>query len=179
MKTGKLILYAVAGLLALLVVGFVVKTVLAIVSLALFALKALAVLGVLGGLGYAGYKIYSLVSGLSGSTSQMAEATVSVPHHVGFLPGLLSSRFRPVGSPRCLRPGAPPRKMLPRSACTGPPAAEPSHTTTRPRPARRPPDSAHTTARAGPITRLCVTRYRRAVTDSRFRGCSSRISERC
>jgi xanthosine utilization system XapX-like protein len=67
MKTGKLILYAVAGLLALLVVGFVVKTVLAIVSLALFALKALAVLGVLGGLGYAGYKIYSLVPGLSGS----------------------------------------------------------------------------------------------------------------
>lgn len=67
MKTGKLILYAVAGLLALLVVGFVVKTVLAIVSLALFALKALAVLGVLGGLGYAGYKIYSLVSGVSGS----------------------------------------------------------------------------------------------------------------
>lgn len=67
MKTGKLVLYAVAGLLALLVVGFVVKTVLAIVSLALFALKALAVLGVLGGLGYAGYKIYSLVSGLSGS----------------------------------------------------------------------------------------------------------------
>jgi xanthosine utilization system XapX-like protein len=67
MKTGKVILYAVAGLLALLVIGFVVKTVLAIVSLALFALKALAVLGVLGGLGYAGYKIYSLVSGLSGT----------------------------------------------------------------------------------------------------------------
>jgi uncharacterized membrane protein len=62
MKTGKLILYAVAGLLALLVAGFVIKTVLAIVSLALFALKALAVLGVLGGLGYAGYK-----TGLSGS----------------------------------------------------------------------------------------------------------------
>jgi len=67
MKTGKLVLYAVAGLLALLVVGFVIKTVLAIVSLALFALKALAVLGVLGGLGYAGYKIYSLASGISGS----------------------------------------------------------------------------------------------------------------
>ncbi len=68
MKTGKLVLYAVAGLLALVVIGFVVKTVLAIVSLALFALKALAILGVLGGLGYAGYKIYSLVSGVSGST---------------------------------------------------------------------------------------------------------------
>ena len=67
MKTGKLVLYTVAGLLALLVVGFVIKTVLAIVSLALFALKALAILGMLGGLGYVGYKIYSLVSGFSGS----------------------------------------------------------------------------------------------------------------
>ncbi|ERH08470.1 MAG: hypothetical protein J07HX64_00211 [halophilic archaeon J07HX64] len=67
MKTGKLILYAVTGLLALLVVGFVVKTILAIVSLVLFAVKALAVLGLLGGLGYGGYKLYSLVSGVSGS----------------------------------------------------------------------------------------------------------------
>ena len=44
--------------------------------------------------------------------SQTAATTLPVSHRVGFLPGLLASCFRPVGSPRSLRPGAPPRKML-------------------------------------------------------------------
>ena len=44
--------------------------------------------------------------------SQMPEATLSVSRQVGFLPGLLASCFRAGGSPRAVRPGAPPRKML-------------------------------------------------------------------
>ena len=35
-----------------------------------------------------------------------------VAHRVGFLPGLLASCFRRIGSPRSVRPGAPPRKTL-------------------------------------------------------------------
>jgi uncharacterized membrane protein YeiB len=76
MSTGKLVLYAIAGLLALLVVSFVVNTILAIVSTVLFAIKLLAVLAVVGGVAYAGYRIYSLVSGLTSSSSN-AETTSS------------------------------------------------------------------------------------------------------
>lgn len=70
MKTGKLVLYAVAGLVALVAAAFVVQTVLWAVSLLITVLRLLALLAVVGGLGYVGYKLYGLVSGSSGNSSR-------------------------------------------------------------------------------------------------------------
>jgi hypothetical protein len=78
MRTGKLVLYAVAGLVTLVAAAFVVQTVLWAVSLLVTALRLLALLAVVGGLSYVGYKLYSLVSGLSGdSSSETSEASGS------------------------------------------------------------------------------------------------------
>lgn len=77
MSTGKLVLYAIAGLLALLVVSFVVNTILAIFSTIVLALRLLAVLAVLGGVGYVGYKMYSLLSSATSSSSDGGETASS------------------------------------------------------------------------------------------------------
>jgi uncharacterized membrane protein len=77
MKTGKLVLYAVAGLVTLVAAAFVVQTVLWAVSLLITVLRLLALLAVLGGLGYVGYKLYSLVSGISGSSSNNTDTNAS------------------------------------------------------------------------------------------------------
>jgi len=69
MRTGKLVLYAVAGLVTLVAAAFVVQTVLWAVSLLVTALRLLALLAVVGGVGYVGYKLYSLVSGVSGRST--------------------------------------------------------------------------------------------------------------
>ena len=79
MKTGKLVLYAIAGLVALVAVAFVVQTVLAVLSLVATIIRLAALLAVLGGLGYVGYKLYSLLSGTFGSSSNSTEPSTTSP----------------------------------------------------------------------------------------------------
>jgi len=70
MSTGKILLYAIAGLVILAVVSVVISAVIAAVTFLWWLARILAMLAVLGAVGYAGYKLYGLVS--SGSKSTQA-----------------------------------------------------------------------------------------------------------
>ncbi len=103
MKTGKLVLYAVAGLVTLVAAAFVVQTVLWAVSLLITVLRLLALLAVVGGLGYVGYKVYSLVSGFSGDSSSDTAKSTSGEFSVSDIGTTGSSTTESTGSSDRLR----------------------------------------------------------------------------
>lgn len=63
MSPGKVVLYVILGLLALVVMSAVVSAVFAAIALAWLALRLLVVLLVLGGAAYVGYRIYGFLTG--------------------------------------------------------------------------------------------------------------------
>ena len=70
MSTGKLLLYAVLGLIALFVVSAVISAVFAAIAFIWLVIRVLAFLAVVGGLAYVAYRLYRLVSGSSSSTTE-------------------------------------------------------------------------------------------------------------
>ena len=63
MSPGKVALYIILGLVALVVVSAVVSVVFAALAIAWFTLRLLIVLAVLGGAAYVGYRIYQFLTG--------------------------------------------------------------------------------------------------------------------
>lgn len=78
MSTGKILLYAIAGLVILAVVSVVVSAVVAAVAFLWWLARMLAMLAVLGAVGYVGYRLYGLVSGGSKST-RTSTSGLSIP----------------------------------------------------------------------------------------------------
>ena len=73
MSIGKLVLYLIGAVLALVVLGTVISAVFAAIALVWFLVRAAVTLLVLGGLGYGAYKLYQLVAG--GSSQPAVDAT--------------------------------------------------------------------------------------------------------
>jgi hypothetical protein len=85
MSIGKLVLYLVGALLALVVVSTVISAVFAAIALIWFLVRAAVTLLVLGGLGYGAYKLYQLVTGGSSqpSVGTTGHTTTSRPLSTG------------------------------------------------------------------------------------------------
>jgi hypothetical protein len=79
MSIGKLVLYLVGALLALMVASTAISAVFAAIALVWFLVRAAVALLVLGALGYGAYKLYQLVTGGSSQPSVSATGHTTSP----------------------------------------------------------------------------------------------------
>jgi len=80
MSTGKLLLYAVLGLIALFVVSAVISAVFAAIAFIWLVIRVLAFLAVVGGLAYVGYRLYRLVSGSDNTATERTTSSYTGGH---------------------------------------------------------------------------------------------------